>query len=35
MERGGQLGASADDSMSLSHVWNIPAYDITLVMQGV
>ena len=34
MERGVDLGASADDRMVLSHVWNDPAYDNTLLMQG-
>ncbi len=34
MERGVQLGAVVDDSISLSHVWNAPACDSTLLMQG-
>jgi hypothetical protein len=34
MEGGMQLGDATDDSMSLSHVWNTPAYDSMLLMQG-
>ncbi len=33
VERGLQLGAAADDRMTLSHVWNTPDYDSTLLMQ--
>ncbi len=33
MERGVQLGAEADDSMSLSQVWNAPVYDNTSLME--
>ncbi len=33
VERGLQLGATADDNMELSRIWNTPAYDITLLMQ--
>jgi hypothetical protein len=32
--RGLQLGAAADGNMALSRVWNAPAYDSTLLMQG-
>jgi hypothetical protein len=33
MERGVHLGAASNGSMALSHVWNTPAYDNTLLMQ--
>jgi hypothetical protein len=34
MERGVHLGAAPNCSMALFHVWNTPAYDNTLLMQG-
>jgi hypothetical protein len=34
MERGVHLGDAGDGNMVLSRVWNGPAYDVTLLMQG-